>query len=659
MKNIIDLSNLKWTLRGFMPDSWRWSYSVEAGVSTLPEIAPLPAKVPGSVQSALLRAGLIKDWNFGMNARDCEWVENRDWIFATEISCDVIPAGAGVILRMEGLDGNGCVMINGKEIGTFDNAFIPYEFDITSQIRSNKTARLEIVFMPPPRWLGQTGYTSRINKWKPRFNYGWDWISRLVQIGIWDRIFLQISRGPQIEKLYCTADADPVKCTGGIKLSGKIRNAGSCSVKVSVKAKNGKEIHRQSIPAAEFAESEICMDGLPVSLWWPNGMGKQNLYDVAIELVGQAGATEDVISRTVGFRHIEWRKCDGAPENADPWICLVNDIPVFLQGVNWTPLRPNFADSTEAETLRLVKLYRKFGCNVFRVWGGAVLEKESFYRDCDEQGLMVWQEFPLSSSGIDNWPPEDETSIEVLSCVAESYIRRRQHHPSLLLWCGGNELQQGLDGRKTGGGRPVDNSHPLIGRFAGIVKKLDPSRRFLPTSASGPRCTADEKKFGKGLHWDVHGPWKMIEENMNAQRRYWKNDDALFHSEAGCPGASPVDIIKKYSGESNPVPVSLENPLWRRTSWWFDRHVFAEEHGREPHDLEEYVGWSQERQSQALAIAAQATKSRFPKCGGFIIWMGHDGFPCTSNTSIIDFEGRPKPAANAVAKIFLQKKGKK
>jgi beta-mannosidase len=74
--------------------------------------------------------------------------------------------------------------------------------------------------------------------------------------------------------------------------------------------------------------------------------------------------------------------------------------------------------------------------------------------------------------------------------------------------------------------------------------------------------------------------------------------------------------------------------------------------GREPRDLDEYVDWSQERQARALEIAAGSAKGRFPRCGGFLVWMGHDSFPCTANTSIIDFEGNLKPAAHAIRRIF-------
>jgi beta-mannosidase len=391
----------------------------------------------------------------------------------------------------------------------------------------------------------------------------------------------------------------------------------------------------------EFVDT-LTWDNLPVERWWPNGHGTQKLYTVTCVPV-DGGESR---SWRVGFKAVRWEPCAGAPAGADPWLCVVNDRPIFLQGVNWSPIRPNFADVTEAEVRTRLETYRDLGCNVLRVWGGAVLEKESFYNACDELGLLVWQEFPLSSSGADNWPPEDPRAIDEMAAIAASYIERRQHHVSLLLWCGGNELQGDLEGGKTGCGKPVTNDHPLIGRLAATVARLDPSRRFLPSSASGPRFVADAKDFGNGLHWDVHGPWRGETEE------YWQRDDALFRSEVGAPGASPAAVINQYAGGLPVLPGSLANPLWRRVSWWLEWPEFLAEQGREPRDLEEFVAWSQQRQAVFLTRAVAACQGRFPRCGGIILWMGHDSFPCPTNTAILDFHGQEKPAALAVGKLF-------
>ena len=83
--------------------------------------------------------------------------------------------------------------------------------------------------------------------------------------------------------------------------------------------------------------------------------------------------------------------------------------------------------------------------------------------------------------------------------------------------------------------------------------------------------------------------------------------------------------------------------------------IFEKEFGRKPDSPAEYVQWGQGRQAKILKTAVQCCKERFPRCGGVIIWMGHDSFPCTANTAVMDFEGNFKPAALAVAEVFNKK----
>lgn len=649
MKRKYNLSQLEWKVAGFTPYQWQMGKSMEIGDAMSAEIVAIPAKVPGSVQTALLEAGLIPDWNKGLNAPSCEWVENRHWIYETRIPDSWLDGGTKFRLNCLGLDYRGRVIVNGRVVSTFKGSFIPHSFEISPYLHK-KDNYLQIVFECPPRWLGQLGYTSRIKEWKPRFNYTWDWIPRLVQVGIWDSIFLESTHEEGIHELRCTTNVNVSKGTGSLEIKGSIQGDKRCLIRVSLRS-NGSLIRAEEIQLRQFLDRGITWDNLSIDLWWPNGQGEQPLYTLCCQLLTSDGKEIDKEFRRIGFKHVEWKPCEGAPDEANPWICVVNGKPIFLQGVNWTPIRPNFADVTvEGYRQRLV-LYHALGCNIIRIWGGAFLEKECLYDICDELGLLIWQEFPLSSSGIDNWPPEDETSIAELAEIARSYIARRQHHVSLTLWCGGNELS-GLSENKSGTEKPVDVSHPLIKQLQRIVVEQDPTRRFLATSPSGPRIHASRGDFGKGLHWDMHGPWKPIGNLSEEWSWYWQNDDALFWSEVGSPGASSAEIIREYLGDCNEVPGTVDNPLWRRTSWWIEWPEFVKENGREPQNLEEYVAWSQNRQKKALAIAAKACKERFPRCGGFIIWMGHDCFPCTANTSILDFYGKPKPAAEAIGEIF-------
>ncbi|MHB0998837.1 MAG: glycoside hydrolase family 2 protein [Armatimonadota bacterium] len=646
MKTQYDLSQLKWRLSGWTPFVWRMNQTVELGETPSSEILAIPAKVPGSVQESLKQAGTIPDWNNYPHWFDCEWVENRHWIYEAVLPKEWIEKGKTFRLHCEGLDYAGCIVMNGKIIAEFCGSYVPYEFDLTPHLTEDVNV-LRIAFENSPRWLGQFGFTSKMKEWKPRFNYTWDWTVRLMQIGIWDSIYIEATDCQEIRDFKCVTDAQSSDSTGSLKVEGRAIACDAAKIKVML-AKDGKTVKEDTMSASQFTAVGIAWSGIPVELWWPNLHGDQPLYDVTVTLMDQSGKEIDKIYRRVGFKEMIWVQNEDAPEGADPWICVVNGKPIFLQGINWVPIRPNFADLTEADYKKRIDLYKELGLNILRVWGGAVLEKETFYNLCDEAGIMVWQEFPLSSSGGDSIPPDDEKSVNEMAAIAKSYINRRQYHVSLAVWSGGNELVS-PDNES-----PATLAQPMIKRFQQVVQQNDPTRRFLETSATGPKAYAHAENYGKGLHWDVHGPWKPGGD-LKEWAEYWAADDALFRSESGSPGTSSVEIIRQHAGDCEILPIAATNMLWRLPMpWWLENDQFAKEHGRQPENLEEYVAWSQNRQAEALTIVVKACKDRFPKCGGVILWMGHDCFPCPANTSVVDFNGDPKPAAIAISKIFKQ-----
>jgi beta-mannosidase len=183
---ILNLSQREWSLSGYSPTSWAMGRTLEQAIPCIPEIASVPAKVPGSVHQALLHAGVIPDWNKKLNSYNCEWVDHRDWIFAVEIPRSELE-GKSRILRCLGLDGYGEVFLNRIRVGTFRNGYVPHAFDL-SAVPLQEVNRLEIIFSDLPRFNGTPNVSSRIRDLKARFNYAWDWMPRNVQIGIWDEI---------------------------------------------------------------------------------------------------------------------------------------------------------------------------------------------------------------------------------------------------------------------------------------------------------------------------------------------------------------------------------------------------------------------------------------------------------------------------------------
>ncbi|HNX56173.1 MAG TPA: hypothetical protein PKO30_11355, partial [Prolixibacteraceae bacterium] len=204
---------------------------------------------------------------------------------------------------------------------------------------------------------------------------------------------------------------------------------------------------------------------------------------------------------------------------------------------------------------------------------------------------------------------------------------------------------------------PVTDKHPMIKAMKEWVNLQDPQRRFLTGTPSGPNKTGGWKNFGQGINWDVHGPWNLPfasdDSTMVSVDRFWKTDDALFHSEVGAPGAMSAEMINKYKGKYDALPANTANPFWRNVNWWIEWNDYLKYRKNQPaNSLSDYVAWSQKRQTEGLCIALRNCKNRFPACGGFIIWMGHDSFPCPVNTSIIDFDGNLKPVAYELEKIF-------
>jgi beta-mannosidase len=263
----------------------------------------------------------------------------------------------------------------------------------------------------------------------------------------------------------------------------------------------------------------------------------------------------------------------------------------------------------------------------------------------------------MGASCMENWPPLDPAAIADYTAIARDYIRRRGHHACKLLWCGGNEMQSEVKDKPGGNGIPVDETHPCLAAVAQVVAEEDPGVRFLPVSASGPSFMADAKNFGKGLHHDVHGPWKVIGP-MADWEKYWTDDDALFRSEVGTPAAADLPFLQKYADGLDLFPPNESNRFFMHTSgWWLQYDEFKNQWPDLPPDawLARYVEESARLQAHALAFAARATKARFPRCGGFMLWMGHDAFPCAVSIALIDFDRPPRPAFHALAEIFHSK----
>ncbi|MBP5275004.1 MAG: hypothetical protein ILO36_08750, partial [Abditibacteriota bacterium] len=419
MKKTYDLGRLRWTLTPYLPESWRVPFGK-------PDMPPVECRIPCSVQKALLDAGIIEDWLPGENYRKIEWIEHRHWIFETTVPGEYFTGKKHAFLNFEGLDHAGEIYLDDRKVFSFANSLQNYSVDISEYAEAGKDRRLRIVFTANPWWLGCFGKTSEMTCGKPRYYYTWDWTCRLVQTGVWDSVTLTERDGEETE--WADIETGCSEGKGSLKLNCRLTGPSGGTAFVQLCSENGTVKEETLLINGDSFALE--WEGLKVEPWQPNGTGEAALYELFVSVTSPEGETLDEFSRTVGFRSIEWRRTQGAPETADTWLCCVNGEPVFLQGVNWVPPLHDFADVTEDIYRELIDLYKSLGVNIFRVWGGAILEREIFYDLCDRAGIMVWQEFPQSSSAIVNYPSEDPAVIKMMTDTAETYIKRRKHHAS-------------------------------------------------------------------------------------------------------------------------------------------------------------------------------------------------------------------------------------
>ena len=80
--------------------------------------------------------------------------------------------------------------------------------------------------------------------------------------------------------------------------------------------------------------------------------------------------------------------------------------------------------------------------NMLRIWGGAYYTPDYFLEQCDEKGLLIWQDFMFACSSYEL----DEEFEKNIGIEVRENVRRIRHHACLGLWCGNNEMEtQTLD----------------------------------------------------------------------------------------------------------------------------------------------------------------------------------------------------------------------
>jgi beta-mannosidase len=651
MGQVLDLDGPGWLMREALGDTWQWY--VDSGVQSLNNAADAaraaaatpgwwPATVPGSVVTDLARAGELPDPYRGRSSRAAEWTGARSWVFRRTVELPSRVPGERVVVELDGVDPSGTLFWDGEPIGRVDGLYHRLRAEVPADLATRGLHRLAVVVDPVPPNEPQVGRTERVREHRPRMTEGWDFCPRLPHQGLWRSARVVVDR-LHLARLTVRTDLDGDD--GLVRLAGEVEvgDGGPATLEVEVRDDAGAVAAAQRIDLSGTGPRRPVAAEVPVprpALWWPRRLGTPATYAVHIR------AGRELWRGTIGFRTARMILNDGAPEGSRSYTAEVNGDRVPLVGWNWVPADAQYGAVTLERVRHLVGLAADSGAALLRVWGGGLVETEEFFEACDLAGLLVWQEFSQSSSGMQSAPATDDAFVAMLRREAATVVPARTHHPSLLLWGGGNEL--------AASGVPLDEDRsPALAALGEEVARFDPGRAWLPTSPTGPAFhhRADVIAAAPDDQHDVHGPWEH--QGLAGQHALADAGTCLAHSEFGAEGMANRRLLDQLVPADAVWPLDRSNRLHRHLGEWWDNAPFVQEcFGNRLTDVEAYRRASQHLQATGLAYAVEADRRRWPRCSLVLPWQLAESYPNTWCTAVVDHLGDPKPAFHAVARAF-------
>ncbi len=627
-----------------------------------------PATVPGSVHADLLANNLIPDPFFGTNEDSVQWVADSTWTYRLVFDADCAGNDQQFDthwLVFDGLDTYAEVQLNGQLLTSLDkeddktlvnNMFRRWRF-LVNDVLKDKGNELRVTFYPSKPLdsvaAAQLPYKlpdNRVFTRKAQYMSGWDWGPKLITCGIWKNVRLESFNDLKIEDVF-VYDTVPSFEKGkdwqtsvALEVLSTATKHEKVQILIEVTDENGVVANVKQKAVLEPGENLV---KVPVAipnpeLWWPNGMGEQHLYTYSVTV--QNKKMEDQVVLRHGLRTVELiREKDSIGES---FAFKVNGKPFFARGADWIPASsyPGTLNTPEGSDVyfRLLHDARDVNMNMIRVWGGGIYENDAFYNYCDDLGLLVWQDFMFAC----NLYPADDAFLRNVDFEAAYQIKRLRNHPCIALYCGNNEVHNGLEdwGWQTALGYDdatdaklhQDYTTLFEKQLADAVREYAPSTPYVHSSPvfgwGHPECCTHGCSHYWGVWWG--------EQSFDV----WKEKTGRFMSEYGFQSYPEMNTIATFAPEDQRM---LTSPVMRN----HQKHgrgveiiskAMIEELGDAPvKDLETFSYQSQLVQALGIRRAIDAHRIQHDHCRGTLCWQINDCWPVASWSSI-DYTGRWK-----------------
>lgn len=606
-------------------------------VARVDDPSPMPATVPGCIHTDLLATGLLENPFFRDNELKQKWVGETDWLYSRtfHVAPDVLEHDR-VLLRCHGLDTIASLSLNGKAFGQANNMYRIWEYDVKSLLHSGDNT-LTIHFTAPMPYVrkmdAEKGELAawvepmRVNSgaWirKEPCNFGWDWGPKMPTCGIWRDIELIAFNTARLTDVSILQNHADKQVTLHIKLSLERAAETPVSALITV-AKDGVAIAERTLPVTE-KQAGTSIDIPNPQLWWVNNLGEQPLYDVTVKLQADSNEILDTHNQHIGLRTLTLER------HLDQWgesfYFACNGVPFFAKGANWIPASPYPGEPIDYP--RLIQAAAQANMNMLRVWGGGIYEDDAFYDQCDRYGIAIWQDFMFACG---TYPSRDTEFMANVEAEARDNIRRLRHHPCMALWCGNNEIEQGLP-FSPGWIESMsweDYSRLFDHLLADLVHELAPHTAYWPGSphsSIGDRSDHQNPTNGDTHLWDVWHGKKPFE--------WYHTRFDRFVSEFGFQSFPEPQTVAEFTLPEDRNITSYVMEHHQRSGIGNSTIIhYLLDWFRLPTTFESTIWLSQILQGMAMKYAVEHWRRNMPQSMGALYWQLNDMWPAPSWASL-------------------------
>lgn len=600
--------------------------------------------IPGCVHTDLFENKLIPDPFSGTVEESLLWIADRKWNYELtfEPSTEILHQNV-IELVFEGIDTYANIYLNDSLLFFADNMFRLWKTDVTKVLKQDENV-LRVEFFPIDSIQNERIEALGIKLPEPyaftrkaAFQFGWDWSPKYKTMGLWKPVYLTAWSQARLDSPFIYPD-QLTKEKAAMIFEVDIEAETACAVTLQLFNETEKLLNHNLTLQKGINHVKLPFEIENPVFWFPKELGEPYLYQFEVVLGDESKRVYDTKSLRTGIRDIQLiRETDSIGES---FLFKINGQPLYAKGANYIP-EDNFPNRMSADrTRKLLSDAVAVNMNMLRIWGGGIYPDDYFFEICDSLGILVWQDFMFANTMY----PDNIEFFENVKIEATQQIKRIRNHPSLALWCGNNEIDEGyhnwgwqqlcawdsLQDKRVKQG--FDTLFKDI--FGSLVESLDPKTAYWHSSPSKGWGRPESLLMGDVHYWGVwwgEQPFEM-----------YKRKVGRFNSEFGFQ-SYPDYKTMLYFADSNQlyfgspqIEAHQKHPRGTRQINDFIKKYFY----TSP-DFESYIYASQLVQLYGMQMAIDAQRSRMPRSMGSLYWQLNDSWPVVSWSSI-DYFGRWK-----------------